>query len=90
MKKIPKDVIEDWVKNKKRISDRVNRIKKRLKKYTKQLSHYELRLKIIQRHEKETRNQNTVPSQGVSNQSVHQNGEASSEDSKTVSSQKSL
>lgn len=80
MKKIPKEVVEDWVKNKKRISDRVNRIKKRLKKYTKQLAHYELRLKVIQRHEKETRNQNTVPSQSISNGSVRQDSEASSDE----------
>lgn len=53
MKKIPEEVVQDWVKNKKRISDRVNRIKKRLKKYNKQLAHFELRLKVIQKYEKE-------------------------------------
>lgn len=52
MKKIPEDVIEDWVKNKKRITDRINRIKKRLKKYEKQKNHFELRLKLIQQYEK--------------------------------------
>ena len=77
MKKIPEEVVQDWVKNKKRISDRVNRIKKRLMKYTKQLSHYELRLKVIQRYEKETHNSNKLSSQGVSNGSVCQDGEVS-------------
>lgn len=48
---IPKETIEDWVKNKKRIQDRLNRIRKRLKKYNKQLVHYELRLKLIKQHE---------------------------------------
>ena len=44
-------VIQDWVKNKKRIQDRLNRIKKRLKKYNRQLAHYEMRLRAIQKHE---------------------------------------
>lgn len=48
---IPDKVIQDWVKNKKRIQDRLNRIKKRLKKYNKQLAHYEMRLRAIQKHE---------------------------------------
>lgn len=47
MKKIPESVILDWKKNKKRIQDRINRIKKRLKKYNKQLAHYEMRLRLI-------------------------------------------
>lgn len=50
--KIPDEVIEDWVKNKRRIQDRLNRIKKRLKKYSKQEKHFELRLKLIKEHEK--------------------------------------
>jgi chromosome segregation ATPase len=49
---IPEKVILDWVKNKKRIQDRLNRIKKRLKKYEKQKRHFEWRLKIIGEHEK--------------------------------------
>ena len=56
MKKIPEEVVQDWVKNKKRITDRVNRIKKRLKKYTKQLSHYEFRIKMINDFEKISKN----------------------------------
>ena len=87
MNKIPEQVIEDWVKNKKRILDRVNRIKKRLKKYNKQLTHYELRIKLIQQYEKnKSKNSNRLSTQGVSDQSVHQNGEASSKGSTTVSS----
>lgn len=50
--KVPNEVIEDWVKNKKRIQDRLNRIKKRLKKYSKQEKHFELRLKLIKEYEK--------------------------------------
>lgn len=86
MNKIPEEVIQDWVKNKKRILDRINRIKKRLKKYEKQRNHFELRLKLIQQYEKAARHSNQLSSQGVSNQSIHQNGEAGGEDSKTVSS----
>ena len=52
MKKIPDEVIVDWVKNKKRIQDRLNRIRKRLKKYEKQRLHYELRLRLIDKFEK--------------------------------------
>jgi len=49
--KIPEEVIKDWVKNKKRIQDRLNRIKKRLKKYAKQEKHFEMRLKAIKEFE---------------------------------------
>lgn len=49
---IPEDIVIDWVKNKKRIQDRLNRIKKRLKKYSKQEKHFEMRLKAIQKYEK--------------------------------------
>lgn len=47
-----KNTIEDWIKNKKRIQDRLNRINKRLKKYNKQKAHFEFRLKVIKEHEK--------------------------------------
>lgn len=47
MSKVPEEVIQDWVKNKKRISDRLNRIKKRLKKLQKQEKHFEMRLRLI-------------------------------------------
>ena len=87
MNKIPEEVIQDWVKNKKRILDRINRIKKRLKKYEKQKNHFELRLKLIQQYEKnKARHSNKLSSQGVSDQSVHQNGEEGSETSTTLSS----
>ena len=49
MKEISEETIKDWVKNKKRIQDRLNRIKKRLKKYNKQLSHYEFRIRVIKK-----------------------------------------
>jgi chromosome segregation ATPase len=52
MSKIPEAVIQDWVKNKKRLQDRLNRIKKRLKKYEKQRRHFEWRLQLISEHEK--------------------------------------
>ena len=50
---IPEAVVKDWVKNKKRIQDRLNRIKKRLKKFQKQEKHFEMRLKAVQKYEKE-------------------------------------
>lgn len=50
---IPKEVVDDWVKNKKRIHDRLNRIRKRLKKLHKQEAHFMMRLKAIEKHEKE-------------------------------------
>ena len=53
MSKIEEEVIKDWVKNKKRIRDRLNRIKKRLKKFEKQKAHFELRLRLIDKFEKE-------------------------------------
>lgn len=56
MQKIPNEVILDWKKNKKRIQDRLNRIKKRLKKYLKQEKHYEMRIRLIKDYEK-THNQ---------------------------------
>jgi hypothetical protein len=77
MKKIPEEIIQDWVKNKKRISDRINRINKRLKKYEKQKNHFQFRMKLIQQYEKEARNQNSVPSQSIPNGSVRKDGEAS-------------
>lgn len=49
---IPKEVVEDWVKNKKRIQDRLNRIKKRLKKFQKQEKHFEMRIREISKYEK--------------------------------------
>jgi hypothetical protein len=51
MKKIPEEVIQDWIKNKSRIRDRLNRIKKRLKKFQKQEKHFEMRLRLIKEHE---------------------------------------
>jgi len=56
MNKIPEEVIKDWVKNKKRIRDRLNRIKKRLKKYNKQLAHFEMRMRLIAQYEKVSEN----------------------------------
>lgn len=59
MSKVPPAIVQDWIKNKRRISDRLNRIKKRIKKLEKQRSHFEMRLKVIQQHEKDqTRHQN--------------------------------
>lgn len=73
MSKIPTEIIEDWVKNKKRILDRLNRIKKRLKKFQKQEKHFEMRLKLIQQYEKDkSRNQDRLPGEGVSGKPIHQ------------------
>jgi len=44
----PIEVIEDWVKNKKRIQDRLNRINKKLKKFEKQKRHFEMRMRFVQ------------------------------------------
>lgn len=52
---VPEQVLKDWAKNKRRIQDRLNRIKKRIKKYQKQEKHFEMRLKAIQKYEKESR-----------------------------------
>lgn len=52
---MPDKVIQDWIKNKKRIQDRLNRIKKRLKKLQKQEKHFEMRMRMIQKHEKESK-----------------------------------
>jgi chaperonin cofactor prefoldin len=50
---IPETVVKEWVKDKKRIQDRLNRIKKRLKKFAKQEKHFEMRLKAVQKYEKD-------------------------------------
>lgn len=52
MSNITKEVIQDWASKKKRIQDRLNRIKKRIKKYQKQEKHFELRLRMIDKFEK--------------------------------------
>lgn len=55
MKQIPEQVIEEWTNKKKHIQDRLNRINKRLKKYTKQKNHFELRLRIIKEYERQSK-----------------------------------
>jgi hypothetical protein len=52
---IPKEVIEDWIKNKKRIQDRLNRIRKRMKKFAKKEKHFAMRLNEIKKYEDEQR-----------------------------------
>ncbi len=52
---VPEKIILDWVKNKKRIQDRLNRIKKRLKKYNKQEKHFLMRLATIKKYEEAAR-----------------------------------
>jgi pyruvate-formate lyase-activating enzyme len=52
MPKIPNEVIKDWAAKKKYCQDRLNRIRKRLKKYLKQEKHFELRLRLINELEK--------------------------------------
>lgn len=52
---IPKEVVQDWVKNKRRIQDRLNRIKKRIKKLAKQEKHFEMRLREINKYEKDNK-----------------------------------
>jgi hypothetical protein len=69
MSKIPEKIIQDWVKNKKRIQDRLNRINKRIKKYTKQKNHFELRLREIIKYERD----NTRPIGGKVPPSIQEN-----------------
>ena len=58
--KIPEEVIKDWIKNKKRIQDRLNRIRKRLKKYLKQEKHFLRRLKAIEEYKNSERSDGQV------------------------------
>ena len=53
MNKIPDEVIKEWTSKKKYIQDRLNRIKKRIKKLQKQEKHFELRLRLANQHDKE-------------------------------------
>jgi hypothetical protein len=48
---VSQEVILEWVAKKKHIQDRLNRIKKRLKKYQKQERHFEFRIKMIRQFE---------------------------------------
>lgn len=54
--KISETVLLDWIKNKKRIQDRLNRIKKRLLKYERQKNHFSMRLAEIKKYEDANRN----------------------------------
>jgi uncharacterized membrane-anchored protein YhcB (DUF1043 family) len=56
MNKIPEEVIAEWAKKKKHIQDRLNRIKKRLKKYQKQEKHFELRMRLVKEYESKRKN----------------------------------
>lgn len=51
MKKISEEVIKKWFLKKKHIQDCLNRIKKRVKKYSKKEKHYELRMRLIKEYE---------------------------------------
>lgn len=52
MKKVPDEVVIEWASKKKYIQDRLNKINKRIKKYSKQKNHFEFRLKIVEKYEK--------------------------------------
>lgn len=45
-------IIEEWASKKKYNQDRLDRINKRIKKYLKQKSHFEFRLRMIVEYEK--------------------------------------
>lgn len=60
MSKIPEEVIAEWATKKKHINDRLNRIRKRLKKYERQKTHFELRIRLIQKFEKALKNTSKV------------------------------
>lgn len=51
MSKIPEEVIAEWATKKKHINDRLNRIRKRLKKVLKQEKHFELRQRLVKEYE---------------------------------------
>ncbi len=53
MSNIPIEVIKEWSLKKKYIQDRLNKIKKRIKKYNKQLAHFEMRLRLVEKFEKD-------------------------------------
>jgi pyruvate-formate lyase-activating enzyme len=55
MSKIPDEVIQEWAGKKKHIRDRLNRIKKRLKKLQKQEKHFELRLRLVKEYEQQSK-----------------------------------
>jgi hypothetical protein len=51
MKPPSEETIVEWSKKKKHIQDRLNRIKKRLKKYSKQEKHFEYRMRLVKEYE---------------------------------------
>jgi hypothetical protein len=56
MKPPSEDTIIEWSKKKKHIQDRLNRIKKRLKKFSKQEKHFEYRLRMVKEYEARCKN----------------------------------
>ena len=58
MNKVPEEIIIEWVKKKKYIQDRINRINKRLKKYSKQKIHFEFRMKLVKEYERKNQSIN--------------------------------
>lgn len=54
MKQVPEEVVQEWASKKRHIQDRLNRIKKRLKKYSKQEKHFEYRMRMIKEYEKKS------------------------------------
>lgn len=54
MKQVPEEVVQEWASKKRHIQDRLNRIKKRLKKYSKQEKHFEYRIRMIKEYEKKS------------------------------------
>ena len=52
MAKISENVIKEWAGKETYIQSRLNRINKRLKKYSKQKIHFELRLRLAREYKK--------------------------------------
>lgn len=67
---IPEAVIKDWVGNKTRIQNKLNRLNKRLKKYNKQKAHYEMRMRAIVKYEKENKASKNTNSNGLSGEDL--------------------
>ncbi len=49
---IPEDILKEWSEKIPYIEGRLNRIKKRLKKYNKQKIHFEMRLRLAKEYKK--------------------------------------
>jgi hypothetical protein len=52
---ISPSILQEWIGKKKYNQDRLNRIRKKIKKLLKQEKHFEMRLRLVKEHECECR-----------------------------------